>query len=114
MGIYRKFGIAVLIFFGMFFLYFNLCLVLNITPFPGFLIPDSANHWNSDYYFGFESVLRAFDEFPDLYLTDIAGDNGSDGYLENFINSLFNVANIFEDFDYAIANRSRNDIKDSF
>lgn len=94
MNLVKSFAIAFLIFFGVFLLYFNFCLVLNITPFPGFLVPSTQNHWNSDYYFGFQSILSAFDDFPQSVFL-----NNMDNNLQMFINSLGNVANIFHDFD---------------
>ena len=91
---FSAFAKGFLIFFGVFILYFNFCLVLNITPFPGFLIPNYYNHWNSDYYFGFSSIVTAINNFPQVF-----GLQNMQSNLETFMDSIGGWATTFRQMD---------------
>lgn len=72
MKLIHAFGVAFLIFFGVFILYFNLVMALNvvgsnnhITPFLGLFVLDNSR-WTSDYYFGFASIFGNGDDIKGI------------------------------------------------
>lgn len=101
MGVLQKFGIAFLTFFGMFLLYFNLCLVWNIQPFPNFF-NGSRTMWSSDYYFGFESIMEMIHQFPtDLYISEFNENLGDFAdSLGTLRDTLRNFSTFIEDGDF--------------
>ena len=103
MTLFKRFGEVFLVFFGVFILYFNLVMALNvtggndhITPFLG-LFSTNGNRWSSDYYFGFNSIWGIINDIPSAFqfdnflslfskFADTLGKQGIIGSLEKFIN----------------------------
>ena len=82
-------AISVLVIFGVYILYFNLVMALNVvgssnhlTPFLGLFVLDNTR-WTSDYYFGFNSIRYALDDLPSVVRFDYTLE-----MFEQFVDSL--------------------------
>lgn len=95
MRLFEAFAKSFLIFFGIFILYFNLFMAMDIvgtgdghiTPFLG-LYAISDTTWGSDYYFGFSSIMQILDDLPkQLNFANFLND------FEEFVKTLTPVSN---------------------
>lgn len=98
MRLFESFAKAFLIFFGVFILYFNLFMAMDIvgqgsghlSPFLGLYSVDDTR-WGSDYYFGFSSIMQILGDLPkQLNFANFLED------FKEFVGSL----NVFGDFLY--------------
>lgn len=99
MAIFKRFGEVFLIFFGVYILYFNLVMAINVvgsdspfvTPFLGLYAVDNSR-WTSDYYFGFESIYRIIKSIPSIFQYN--------NFLESFrkfVNTLAPLESVLTD-----------------
>ena len=93
MKVFHAFLVSFMALFGVFLLYFNFCLATNTEPFPTLFVPNSVNHWNVDYYFGFMSVMNIIDDLPSSF--SLANFNHN---LDLFEGSLGGLSSTFENF----------------
>lgn len=76
MRVFKDFAGAFFVFFGVFILYFNLVMALNvvgssnhITPFLGLYALDNTR-WTDQYYFGWDSIWSIIDDLPTAFQFD--------------------------------------------
>lgn len=99
MTIFKRFAEVFLIFFGVYILYFNLVMALNvvgsdshITPFLGFYAVDNTR-WTSDYYFGFDSIMNTIRAIPSAFQFD-----NFLALFSKFVDTLSPLSSLFDDF----------------
>lgn len=98
---FRVFAVAFLMFFGVYILYFNLVMALNVvggsshlTPFLGFYAVYNER-WTSDYYFGFQSIIDILDAIPEIFTFG----NFLQAF-EKFVATLFPLSDLLDEFSH--------------
>lgn len=115
MRIFKAFGSAFLVFLGVYLLYFNLVMALNvvgegqyITPFVG-LFSASGDKWTDGFYIGFSTffgdsqnnVGGVFTDFPRL----LEFNNLLDSFVD-FVDSFTNFKGVLQGFNYNLVGSS--------
>jgi len=98
MKVIHYFAIAVLSIFGVYLLYFNLVMALNVvgssnhvTPFLGLFVLNNER-WTSDYYFGFDSIRKILNDLPTAIRFDYTLT-----MMENFVESLTGFSGVLQE-----------------